>query len=113
MIEILMKLAQLAGKYPDFRFMQLIENVLEHNHECHYYTHDSDFLKKLKAFEEGIEAGKKATRCVYVCYFCRKEQNTVKKIIAGLKVNICNECVDLCVEILTEECPKEENPAND
>lgn len=37
------------------------------------------------------------------CSFCGKSQDQVKKLIAGPKVYICDECVDLCNEILDEE----------
>ncbi|WP_261805787.1 ATP-dependent Clp protease ATP-binding subunit ClpX [Lapidilactobacillus luobeiensis] len=37
------------------------------------------------------------------CSFCGKTQDQVKKIIAGPGVYICNECVDLCKDILDEE----------
>ena len=37
------------------------------------------------------------------CSFCNKSQEEVKKMIAGPDAYICNECVDLCNEILTEE----------
>ena len=37
------------------------------------------------------------------CSFCGKPQEVVKKIIAGPGVYICDECVDLCDEILEEE----------
>ena len=37
------------------------------------------------------------------CSFCGKTQKQVAKLIAGPGVFICNECVDLCVEILDEE----------
>ena len=36
------------------------------------------------------------------CSFCGKSQEQVKKIIAGPDVFICNECVDLCKEIIDE-----------
>jgi bacterioferritin-associated ferredoxin len=35
--------------------------------------------------------------------FCSKSQNEVRKLIAGPKVHICEECVDLCIDILKEE----------
>ena len=38
----------------------------------------------------------------YNCSFCGKERAKVKKLIAGPKVYICNECVDLCHSILEE-----------
>ena len=38
------------------------------------------------------------------CSFCEKSQNEVKKLIAGPSVVfICNECIDLCVDIMREE----------
>lgn len=37
------------------------------------------------------------------CSFCGKSQDEVKKIVAGPGVYICNECIDLCKEIVDEE----------
>ncbi|NQT67357.1 MAG: ATP-dependent Clp protease ATP-binding subunit ClpX [Actinobacteria bacterium] len=37
------------------------------------------------------------------CSFCGKSQNQVKKLIAGPGVYVCDECVDLCNEIIDEE----------
>ena len=37
------------------------------------------------------------------CSFCGKKQSQVKKLIAGPNIYICNECVDLCNDILAEE----------
>jgi len=37
------------------------------------------------------------------CSFCGRTQNEVKKLIAGAQAYICNECVELCNEILEEE----------
>mgnify|MGYP001156802056 FL=1 len=44
------------------------------------------------------------------CSFCGKKQEKVKKLIAGPNIYICNECVDLCNDILVEE-QKAEEPA--
>ena len=41
------------------------------------------------------------------CSFCGKEQSQVKKLIAGPNVYICNECIDLCNDILLEETKNE------
>ncbi|GAB2324571.1 ATP-dependent Clp protease ATP-binding subunit ClpX [Alkalibacterium sp. m-11] len=41
------------------------------------------------------------------CSFCGKSQEQVKKIVAGPGVYICNECVDLCQEIMEEEFSKQ------
>ncbi len=37
------------------------------------------------------------------CSFCGRSQSEVKRLIAGLSAYICNECVELCNEILEEE----------
>ena len=37
------------------------------------------------------------------CSFCGKPQNDVKRLIAGPSVYICNDCIELCMEILKEE----------
>lgn len=42
------------------------------------------------------------------CSFCGKSQKEVKKLIAGPTVFICNECVELCNEIISEELEREE-----
>lgn len=41
------------------------------------------------------------------CSFCGKTQDQVKKIVAGPGVYICNECIDLCKEIIDEEVSRE------
>jgi ATP-dependent Clp protease ATP-binding subunit ClpX len=38
-----------------------------------------------------------------ICSFCGKNQEDVRKLVAGPSVYICDECVDLCNDILTEE----------
>lgn len=45
------------------------------------------------------------------CSFCGKSQEQVRKLIAGPGVYICDECVDLCNEILDEELLDASNPA--
>ncbi|EAT15105.1 ATP-dependent Clp protease ATP-binding subunit ClpX [Desulfuromonas acetoxidans] len=42
------------------------------------------------------------------CSFCGKSQDDVKKLIAGPSVYICDECIDLCQEIITEELGAQE-----
>ncbi len=41
------------------------------------------------------------------CSFCGKTQEEVKKVVAGPGVYICNECIDLCKEIIDEEFHEE------
>jgi ATP-dependent Clp protease ATP-binding subunit ClpX len=45
------------------------------------------------------------------CSFCGKVQDDVKKLIAGPSVYICNECVDLCNDIIEEEIKGDEDTA--
>jgi ATP-dependent Clp protease ATP-binding subunit ClpX len=40
------------------------------------------------------------------CSFCGKHKDSVKKLIVGEKVGICNECVDFCQGLLIDETPK-------
>ena len=40
------------------------------------------------------------------CSFCGKSQHEVKKLIAGPSVFICDECIDLCTDIIQEEIAK-------
>lgn len=42
------------------------------------------------------------------CSFCGKNQNEVKKLIAGPGVYICDECIDLCTDIIEEEKGRED-----
>jgi ATP-dependent Clp protease ATP-binding subunit ClpX len=37
------------------------------------------------------------------CSFCGKSQHEVKKLIAGPSVFICDECIDLCNDIIRDE----------
>ncbi len=45
------------------------------------------------------------------CSFCGKAQEDVKKLIAGPAVYICDECIELCKDIVAEEASGEETPA--
>ena len=46
-----------------------------------------------------------------VCSFCGKSQDEVRKLIAGPTVYICDECIDLCNDIIAEECDQEDTLA--
>jgi ATP-dependent Clp protease ATP-binding subunit ClpX len=48
------------------------------------------------------DAGDKSGKLLY-CSFCGKSQHEVRKLIAGPSVFICDECVDLCNDIIREE----------
>ena len=51
---------------------------------------------------------KKDEKLLY-CSFCGKSQHEVKKLIAGPSVFICDECVDLCNDIIREEIQDKES----
>src|SRR5664280_2326648 len=46
---------------------------------------------------------KTGTGDVLRCSFCNKSQRDVKKLIAGPTVYICDECVDICLDIIAED----------
>ena len=50
-----------------------------------------------------MSKNEKETENTLYCSFCGKSQHEVKKLIAGPTVFICDECVELCVEIIREE----------
>jgi hypothetical protein len=39
---------------------------------------------------------------ILCCSFCKKTQNDVRKLVAGPEVNICDECVEVCVDIMLD-----------
>ena len=45
----------------------------------------------------------KNNKNILYCSFCGKSQNEVRKLIAGPTVFICDECVELCMDIIKEE----------
>jgi ATP-dependent Clp protease ATP-binding subunit ClpX len=47
------------------------------------------------------------------CSFCGKSQHEVKKLIAGPSVFICDECIDLCNDIIRDELPALEDATKD
>ena len=49
--------------------------------------------------------GSSSEKTLY-CSFCGKSQHEVKKLIAGPSVFICDECIDLCNDIIREEVPE-------
>ena len=56
--------------------------------------------------------GRTATREALCCSFCTKSRLDVVKLVAGPGVFICNECVDLCNRIITEEADRKGSPAD-
>jgi len=56
-------------------------------------------------------AGKRGEGESLRCSFCNKDQRDVKKLIAGPTVYICDECVDICLDIIAEEREPDEPKA--
>ena len=50
--------------------------------------------------------GSSSSEKTLYCSFCGKSQHEVKKLIAGPSVFICDECIDLCNDIVREELPQ-------
>src|SRR6266567_4978294 len=49
------------------------------------------------------KSGGSESKNTLYCSFCGKSQHEVRKLIAGPTVFICDECVELCMEIIREE----------
>ena len=58
-------------------------------------------------------AGRIDERKVLRCSFCNKTQDQVRKLIAGPNVYICDECVEVCTEIIEDEFDGLEEVTND
>ena len=50
-----------------------------------------------------IRYDRKKIKNILYCSFCGKSQHEVRKLIAGPTVFICDECVELCMDIIKEE----------
>ena len=60
--------------------------------------------------DETTNAGDDGGKLLY-CSFCGKSQHEVRKLIAGPSVFICDECVDLCNDIIREEVQESSSSA--
>jgi ATP-dependent Clp protease ATP-binding subunit ClpX len=57
--------------------------------------------------------GKEGGGKLLYCSFCGKSQNEVRKLIAGPSVYVCDECVELCNDIIREELNEGQAPASE
>ncbi|MCB0337322.1 MAG: AAA family ATPase, partial [Bdellovibrionales bacterium] len=57
--------------------------------------------------------GNGKNRNTLVCSFCNRTQEEVRKLIAGPSVYICDECIDLCNDIIAEEVDQEDGIIGD
>ncbi len=61
--------------------------------------------------DETTNSGDDGGKLLY-CSFCGKSQHEVRKLIAGPSVFICDECVDLCNDIIREEVQESSSESN-
>ena len=54
-----------------------------------------------RRYEQGYSRA--TSKNTLYCSFCGKSQHEVRKLIAGPTVFICDECVELCMDIIREE----------
>jgi hypothetical protein len=59
----------------------------------------------LKGSEHMAEKKGTSSEKTLYCSFCGKSQHEVKKLIAGPSVFVCDECIELCNEIIRDELP--------
>jgi hypothetical protein len=62
--------------------------------------------------DSGIAPGGAPVGTLY-CSFCTKDKDSVAKLVAGPGVYICNECIDLCTQILATETTPAINPRHE
>ena len=60
--------------------------------------------------DDNNHSGNDSEKLLY-CSFCGKSQHEVKKLIAGPSVYVCDECVELCNDIIREEMEEESTTA--
>jgi hypothetical protein len=48
---------------------------------------------------------------LFRCSFCNKSQKEVRKLIAGPAVYICDECVNICVDVVNRDSHEETSPS--
>lgn len=76
--------------------------------QCKAETKSGTRCKRVASNPEGFcSAHRPSQRTTLHCSFCHKSQHEVYKLIAGPGAYICDECADLCIEILWEDQPKD------
>ncbi|CAI0719136.1 ATP-dependent Clp protease ATP-binding subunit ClpX [Serratia liquefaciens] len=97
---------KLAGITSRLQNIMLVENItanelvgcariVRKNHE--YYENMRENTQGKPAASSNEHEGKE-----YFCSFCGKSNRNVKKMIAGPRIYICNECVELCEDIICD-----------
>ena len=62
----------------------------------------ADGRRTFRKETEMSKVGASDTKNTLYCSFCGKSQHEVRKLIAGPTVFICDECVELCMDIIRE-----------
>ena len=86
----------------------LIDSVVEKENKNTIYSLFYNFnliTKLLEIYINNIDSvmTEKNNKNILYCSFCGKSQHEVRKLIAGPTVFICDECVELCMDIIKEE----------
>jgi len=66
-------------------------------------------LKRYVHMSDRKDDGKEGGGKLLYCSFCGKSQHEVRKLIAGPSVFICDECVELCNDIIREEIEEKQS----
>ena len=69
-------------------------------------------IKGICMSDDRYNKGEDNDKLLY-CSFCGKSQHEVRKLIAGPSVFVCDECVDLCNDIIREEIQEQESSGED
>jgi ATP-dependent Clp protease ATP-binding subunit ClpX len=87
--------------YPEIAFPPRCSGI-EGGQAPHIRTDRPDRGKESEMSKVSGSNGGDSKNTLY-CSFCGKSQHEVRKLIAGPTVFICDECVELCMDIIREE----------
>ena len=92
-------------------FEEHLEDMIEEGKSCPFVKDKEDEDLEIPSFLRNQEEDhdKKDKSLPYYCSFCGKSQHEVKKLIAGPTVFICDECTDLCTDIIKESRMEKKN----
>ena len=90
---------QLEGRHPEVEAMTFAFHSAQH---ADRYLTPTQLAEKYELPEASPRDEGEAA--VY-CSFCGKSQHEVRKLVAGPKVFICDECIQLCTEVISDRPP--------
>ena len=67
---------------------------------------------RVERWKEAVAPGrpKRSAICIRRCAFCGRARHEVRKLVAGPGVYICDECIELCNDIVEDELAEETSP---